>query len=52
MKARGLNREQAASERMSVTGWETGGAPQGEGLSVADTVADCEEPLPDDFKAF
>lgn len=32
-KARGLNREQAASERMSVAGWESGGAPQGEGMA-------------------
>lgn len=51
-KARGLNREQAASERMSVAGWESGGVPQGESVSVADTMSDDSEPLPDGFQVF
>lgn len=51
-KVRGLNREQAASERMTVPGWESGGAPQGESVSVADTMSDDSEPLPEGFQVF
>lgn len=52
-KARGItSREQAAIERMSVPGWEGASDPQGESVSVADTMSDDSEPLPDGFQVF